>query len=91
MSLWSPETRVRVLTVQKILHKLTEMLKSVGPQGGRRPRPSAQDNHNQKCCVGPEATVGETEGLMNHHADWFHALINIFICHGYSACWKVVR
>ena len=37
------------------------------------------------------ATIEETEGLVNRHIDWFHALINIFICNGYSVRWKVVR
>ena len=37
------------------------------------------------------ATIEETEGLVNRHVDWFHALINIFISNGYSVCWKVVR
>ena len=37
------------------------------------------------------ATIEETEGLVNRHIDWFHALINIFICNGYSVRWKIVR
>lgn len=37
------------------------------------------------------ATIEETEGLINRHAEWFNALINIFITLGYSVRWKVIR
>lgn len=37
------------------------------------------------------ATIEETEGLVSRHNEWFSALLNIFISHGYSVRWKVVR
>jgi len=35
-------------------------------------------------------TLEETSGLLTHHRQWFHALVNMFTTIGYSVVWKIL-